>query len=153
MDAERARAFLLSQPHATETLQWGENLVFWVGDKAVGGKMFALMNLDGRGGPVMSFAAGLEHAAELREREGLIPAPYFARIGWIAAEHWDALGPREWHEELAAAHALVLAKLPARTRAALTLRGEAKAVSMGNGRLSLTTKPSTRSVRKRGSSD
>ncbi len=45
MDAERARAFLLTLPHVVETEQWGHNLVFWVGDKAIGGKMFALINL------------------------------------------------------------------------------------------------------------
>ena len=58
MSVESTRKFLLTLPHAVETMQWGDNLVFWVGDKAVGGKMFALMNLttDGRG--VLSFAAG-----------------------------------------------------------------------------------------------
>ena len=65
MDAERIRAYLLTLPHAVETMQWGANLVFWVGDKAIGGKMFALVNLDSddrkrnKPGPVISYAAGL----------------------------------------------------------------------------------------------
>ena len=46
MDAERAREYLLRLPHVVETMQWGANLVFWVGDKAIGGKMFAVLNLD-----------------------------------------------------------------------------------------------------------
>ena len=46
MDAERVREFLLQLPHVVETMQWGANLVFWVGDKAIGGKMFAVLNLD-----------------------------------------------------------------------------------------------------------
>ena len=46
MDAERLRAYLLILPHVAETMQWGANLVFWAGDKAIGGKMFALVNLD-----------------------------------------------------------------------------------------------------------
>ena len=46
MNADLARSFLLTLPHAVETLQWGETLVFWVGDKAIGGKMFALIALD-----------------------------------------------------------------------------------------------------------
>ena len=46
MDAERLREYVLSLPHVVETMQWGANLVFWVGDKAIGGKMFALANLD-----------------------------------------------------------------------------------------------------------
>jgi hypothetical protein len=45
MDAERLRTFLLNLPYVAETRQWGDNLVYWVGDKAIGGKMFALMNL------------------------------------------------------------------------------------------------------------
>ena len=42
MDAERLREYVLSLPHVVETMQWGANLVYWVGDKAIGGKMFAL---------------------------------------------------------------------------------------------------------------
>ena len=58
IDAERIRAYLLTLPHAVETMQWGANLVFWVGDKTIGGKMFALVNLDGDGKAVISYAAG-----------------------------------------------------------------------------------------------
>ena len=118
MDVERVRAFLTGLPYVAETMQWGDNLLFWVGDKAIGGKMFALMNLDGRGA-VISFAATLERQAELCEREGLFPAPYLARVGWVAAERWDALPWREWQEHLSAAHEVVRAKLPARTLAIL----------------------------------
>ncbi len=121
MDAERARAFLLSLPHVEETMQWGDNLVFWVGDKAIGGKMFTLLSLDGGMGSVASFAAGAERAAELVEQEGLFPAPYLARAGWVAAKRWDALRAREWQEQFTQAHAVVLAKLPARTRAVLLM--------------------------------
>jgi hypothetical protein len=37
MDVERLREYLLRLPHVVETMQWGANLVFWVGDKAIGG--------------------------------------------------------------------------------------------------------------------
>jgi predicted DNA-binding protein (MmcQ/YjbR family) len=113
MDAERARAVLLGLPHVVETQQWGDNLVFWVGDKAIGGKMFALLNLDASGQHgVVSYAAGPERFAELVEMEGLVPAPYMARIFWVAAERWGALRNAEWEAELGAAHARTLAKLP-----------------------------------------
>ena len=112
MDAERARAFLLGLPHVVETQQWGDNLVFWVGDKAIGGKMFCLLNLDGGAHGVVSYAAGPERFAELVELEGLVPAPYMARIFWVAAERWGALRNAEWEAELGAAHGLTLAKLP-----------------------------------------
>jgi predicted DNA-binding protein (MmcQ/YjbR family) len=116
MDAERARAFLLTLPHVAETLQWGDNLVFWVGDKSIGGKMFALINLSASTHGVISFAAGPERFAELVELEYLKPAPYFARAHWVAAESWSAFRPAKWQAELRNAHAIVFAKLTKRTR-------------------------------------
>ena len=115
MDSERARAFLLTLPHVVETMQWGANLVFWAGDKAIGGKMFALLNLDGDGRAVLSFAAGPEGFAELVERDGIVPAPYLARMHWVALERWSALRGPELEDRLRQAHALVSAKLPRRT--------------------------------------
>jgi predicted DNA-binding protein (MmcQ/YjbR family) len=121
MDAETARAFLLKLPHVVETHQWGDNLVFWLGDKAIGGKMFCLVNLDGGGHGVISYSSGPERYAELLEREGLVPAPYMARIHWVAAERWSAWRNAEWESELRAAHAITFAKLPQRTRDVLAM--------------------------------
>jgi len=121
MDAERIRTLLLKLPNVVETMQWGANLVFWVGDKAIGGKMFAVVDLDGKGGPLMSYAAGPERFAELVEQEGIVPAPYLARAHWVAVERWDIFRPNEWMRELEAAHAIVHAKLPKRTRDVLAM--------------------------------
>ena len=121
MDAERLRTLLLKLPHVEETMQWGANLVFWAGDKAIGGKMFALTNLDEDERGVLSFAAGPERYAELLEIDGIIPAPYLARAYWVCLERWDALSQREFEEHLTHAHAIVFAKLPKRTRDALAL--------------------------------
>jgi predicted DNA-binding protein (MmcQ/YjbR family) len=126
MDAERARAFLLTLPHVVETMQWADNLVFWVGDKAIGGKMFCLLNLDGVR-QIASYSAGSERYAEMVEREGISPAPYMARIYWVAVEEWSALKNAEWESELRAAHAITLAKLPKRTRDALEMPERARA--------------------------
>jgi len=128
MDAERLRAYLLTLPHVVETMQWGANLVFWVGDKAIGGKMFALIDLDEPPGPaagrphlLLSYAAGPARYAELLERDGLVPAPYMARIHWVAAERWDVFRDTEWQRELRAAHDITLSKLPKKVRATLAL--------------------------------
>jgi predicted DNA-binding protein (MmcQ/YjbR family) len=121
MDVERIRAYLLTLPHAVETMQWGANLVFWVGDKAIGGKMFALANLDGDGRAVISYAAGAERYSELLEIEGIIPAPYMARIFWVAVERWDVFRTTEWERELRAAHSITFNKLPPRTRVVLAM--------------------------------
>ncbi len=120
MDAELLRRFLLKLPHVEETLQWGEKLVFWVGDKTLGGKMFALCDLE-PGRPPLAFRAGPERYPELLERDGVRPAPYLARAHWVALERWNALPPRELLPLLEQAHTLVCARLPKRTRAALAV--------------------------------
>ncbi len=124
MNVEHVRAFLLSLPHVVETVQWGDNLVFWVGDKAVGGKMFALLALDAdvrAEQPVISFAAGPARFPDLLEIEGCRPAPYFARIYWVAATGWSVFTSAEWQQHLSGAHALTFDKLPNKTRAVLAL--------------------------------
>ena len=122
MDLERIRAYLLSLPHVLETVQFG-GLVFWVGDKAIGGKMFAWMRLEQNDSRtrVISYAAGQEHYNELLETDGIFPAPYVARILWVAVERWNVFRTAEWEQELHAAHSLTLNKLPPRTRAVLAM--------------------------------
>jgi predicted DNA-binding protein (MmcQ/YjbR family) len=129
MNVERLRAYILTLPHVVETMQWGANLVFWVGDKAIGGKMFALINLDDPGPDrrrvvqhaLMMYSAGAVRYSELLEIEGIIPAPYMARIYWIAVERWDIFTAAEWQSELRAAYELTLAKLPKKVVATLAL--------------------------------
>lgn len=121
MTVESLRKFLLSLPHVEETLQWGDNLVFWVGDKNIGGKMFALANLGGDSKGVLSFSAGPERYYELLEIEGVFPAPYMARIFWVAIKRYDVVPSAELQELLRNAHQLTYAKLPKRTREMLAL--------------------------------
>ncbi len=125
MDAESLRVFLLSLPSVCETMQWGDNLVFWVGDKKIGGKMFALCSLTPDRG-VLSFAAGPERFAELVEVEGVFPAPYLARAHWVAVERWSTLPASELKELLRAARGIVYEKLPKKTKAALAASPAAK---------------------------
>lgn len=126
MDVEQTRLILRNLPHVAETMQWGAKLVYWAGDKAVGGKMFALMDLeeghrDKAAGPVLAFAAGPERYAELLEVDGALPAPYMARLGWIALADWHVFTKSELTELLTAAHAQVLARLPQKTLDILAL--------------------------------
>ncbi|HEX8713553.1 MAG TPA: MmcQ/YjbR family DNA-binding protein [Terracidiphilus sp.] len=108
-------------PHARETLNWGHHLVYWVGDREIGGKMFAMTDLDGTGIGVLWFHCGAERFHELLENEGIIPAPHLARAHWVALERWDALRPREIEDELRRAHALIYERLPNRTKAVLAV--------------------------------
>jgi predicted DNA-binding protein (MmcQ/YjbR family) len=92
-----------------------------VGDKTIGGKMFAVLNLDADSNGVLSFAAGPEGAAELLEIDGIFPAPYLARAHWVAMERWNVLRKTELEGRLRAARDIVEAKLPRRTRDMLAL--------------------------------
>ena len=121
MDNERIRAFCLSLPHVTETMNWGHDLVFWVGDRDIGGKMFAVIDLDGTGLGVLSFHCGAERFHELIEVEGIVPAPYSARAFWVMVKRWDVLRHREFEDEVRKAHALIYNKLPKHTKSVLVM--------------------------------
>ncbi|WP_239461924.1 MmcQ/YjbR family DNA-binding protein [Occallatibacter savannae] len=108
-------------PHVAETLNWGHYLVYWAADREIGGKMFAMTDLDGTGAGVLMFHCGAERYHELLESDGVVPAPHLARAHWVMLERWDALRPREIEAELRRAHALTLEKLPQRTRTLLEL--------------------------------
>jgi predicted DNA-binding protein (MmcQ/YjbR family) len=121
MDNERIRALCMALPHVTETVNWGHHLVYWVGDRDIGGKMFAMTDLDGTGTGVLWFHVGLDRFHELLETEGIIAPPYLAKAGWVTVERWDVLRLREYEDELRRAYALIHEKLPKRTKTLLDL--------------------------------
>jgi predicted DNA-binding protein (MmcQ/YjbR family) len=121
MDNERIRAICMALPHVAETLNWGHHLVYWAGDRGIGGKMFAMTNLDGVGNGVLWFHCGAERFHELLETDGIIASPYLAKAHWVTLERWDALRSRQIEEELRGAHALIFEKLPKRVKAVLAL--------------------------------
>ena len=113
MNIEWVRRYCKSMPHSTESVQWGNDLVF-----KIAGKMFAVLVLE----PAkvwLSFKCSPEEFAELAERPGIIPAPYSARYHWVALETEDALPPAEIKRLIGASYKLVLDKLPKKARAAL----------------------------------
>ena len=121
MDNERIREICLSLPHAEEAVGWGHHLVFWVGDKAIGGKMFSLIHLDDAGTGVAWFHCGAERYQELLEIEGIIPAPYLARAHWVALKDWNVLRKSELEEVLRTAATVIYNKLPKGTKDVLAL--------------------------------
>jgi predicted DNA-binding protein (MmcQ/YjbR family) len=127
MNNEKVREFVSRLEHVEETVQWGHHLVFWAGDKAIGGKMFAMLDLDGSGECVAMIAAGPEGMAELCEIEGIRPAPYLARAHWVCVERWDALSWPEWKQRLTRAREIVFTKLAPRTHKILAMETKARA--------------------------
>jgi predicted DNA-binding protein (MmcQ/YjbR family) len=114
MDVEWLRKTCLAFPHATEQIQWGNDLVF-----KVAGKMFAVAPLEPA--PVcLSFKCSDESFAELTERPKIIPAPYMARAKWIALESSDGIARAELLELLRTSYDLVFARLPKRVQAELS---------------------------------
>ena len=114
MDVHDIRATCQSFPHVTETQQWTDHLVFKIGDKS-----FAITTLEPTD-KLCSIKCSPEVFAEVIERPGVIPAPYLARSHWVAVEDADALPAKELRALLRQAYDLVLAKLPKKTRVALT---------------------------------
>jgi predicted DNA-binding protein (MmcQ/YjbR family) len=124
MNAESARKFICSLPNVTETASdtrhWGDKLVYRVGDQAVGGKMFSQIDFEEDGRAILSFAVDPERFHALVEMDGVVPAPYRARLYWIALTRSNALGESELKDLLRDARALTFAKLTRQTRELLT---------------------------------
>ena len=113
MDAEWVRRICMSFPHATEQIQWGDDLVF-----KIAGKIFAVAPLS-PAKVTLSFKVTPEQFAELTEQEGIIPAPYMARNQWIALEPESRLSAAELKRLLRQSYDLVFARLPKKTQASL----------------------------------
>ncbi len=114
MNIDWVHRYCKSMPHSTESLQWGNDLVF-----KIGGKMFAVVVLE-PSKVWLALKCTPEEFAEMVERPGIIPAPYSARYHWIALETEDALGTAELKKLLRRSYDLVLEKLPKKARAALS---------------------------------
>ena len=121
MDNERIREICMAMPHVCETVNWGHHLVYFVGDRDIGGKMFAMTDLDGSGTGVFWFHCGAERFHELLEVEGIIASPYLAKVHWVTVERWDVLRPRQIEDELKRAYELIYEKLAPRTKKILQL--------------------------------
>ncbi len=114
MNVDWLRETCLSFPGTTEQIQWGCDLLF-----KVGGKMFAVTPLEPA--PVcLSFKTSPENFAELTERPGIIPAPYLARAQWVALQTRDALPAEELARLLRDSYDMVFARLPKKTRDAVS---------------------------------
>jgi len=114
MDIDSIRHYCLSLDHVTEDIQWEDDLLF-----RIGGKIFAVVNLNPAAATRLSFKCTPEEFAELTENEDIIPAPYVARYHWVALLRVDALRDAEIQRLIRKSYDMVLEKLPARARASL----------------------------------
>jgi predicted DNA-binding protein (MmcQ/YjbR family) len=104
MTIDQIRAYCLSFPHATENLQWGDDLCF-----KIAGKIFTMLGLDN---PRLCFKCSPETFAELIEREDIHPAPYVGRYKWVMLDRLDALSDKELEDSIRQSYEMVAAKAP-----------------------------------------
>jgi predicted DNA-binding protein (MmcQ/YjbR family) len=112
MDIDSIRNYSLSLPHATEDIQWGNDLLF-----RISGKIFAAMNLDPPHS--LTFKCTPEKFDELIEFEGIIPAPYSARNKWVMLERLDALSASEIKRLIKNSYEMIFSKLTKKVQAEL----------------------------------
>jgi predicted DNA-binding protein (MmcQ/YjbR family) len=112
MTNESIRSHCLGLPHATEIVQWESHLLF-----KVGGKMFAMIDLDGHS---CSFRSTPDDYAELVEMADIVPASHnMWKYQWVTLESLTALPERELKAALTTAYEIVRARLPKGVRASL----------------------------------
>lgn len=104
MNADSIRKYCLSFPHATENLQWEDDLCF-----KVGGKIFVVLGLDSVPQP-LSFKCTPEKFAELCELDGIRPAPYVGRYKWVMLEQLNALPQAVLEDLIRQSYQMVAAK-------------------------------------------
>ena len=113
MKLEEIRKYCLSFPHATETVQWGNDLVF-----KIAGKMFTVCDLEGS---KLSFKCTPDEFQELILIDGIRPADYVARYHWITIDKAGALRTSELKRLIKDSYEMVLEKLPKKVKAGLKL--------------------------------
>jgi len=118
MNVDSIRQYCLSFPHATENLQWEDDLCF-----KIGGKIFAILSLESVP-PRLCFKCTAEKFAELCEREDIVPAPYVGRYKWVLLQHLDVLGDEELEDLIRQSYAMVAAKVKPKSKGKILNRGK-----------------------------
>ncbi|HEV2960782.1 MAG TPA: MmcQ/YjbR family DNA-binding protein [Candidatus Angelobacter sp.] len=109
-------------PHATEDVQWENNLLFRIAKK-----MFCIASLEPSARVKFCFKCTPEKFAELVEIEGVVPAPYMARNHWVGMVEFSALRQPEIKELIQNSYKMVFEKLPKKLQAELSKKSSAKA--------------------------
>ena len=127
MNLDSIRNYCLSLPHATEDIQWGNDLLF-----RISGKIFTGLSLE----PPHSlmFKCTPEKFDELIELEGIIPAPYMARNKWVMLERLDALSDSEIKRLIKISYEMIFAKLTKKAQAELGARTKTASPKSARGK-------------------
>ncbi|WP_169194205.1 MmcQ/YjbR family DNA-binding protein [Devosia sp. MC1541] len=113
MHREPFESFVLSLPAVTLVRQWRDDSV-----AKIGGKVFCLLDQDP--GEIWLKVSPMSFSLMI-EVEGIRPAPYFARAGWVAISHRSPLTEQDICAYIVEARRLVAANLSKRLPAELGL--------------------------------
>ncbi len=118
MNIEDLRQICMGFNGVTEDIKWENNLCF-----SVGKKLFMLIALD-TVPPSASFKVTDEDFEELVTRDGIVPAPYFARNKWVLIEDIGRMSRAEWEFYARQSYQLVASQLPVKTQKHLGIYDE-----------------------------
>lgn len=116
MNLDSVRALCLSFPHATENVQWEDELCF-----KVGGKIFCMVGLASVPQRLI-FKCDPETFANLTEREGIVPAPYVGRYKWVMLENINVVPDSELKQLIRESYSMVAAKAKPSSTAKIKLK-------------------------------
>lgn len=116
MNVDSIRKYCLAFPHATENLQWGDDLCFKVNKK-----IFTVVSL-GAVPQGLCFKCTPDKFAELCEQEGIRPAPYVGRYKWVFVEGLDTLADSELRDLIRQSYEMVASKTKAGASKKLTAK-------------------------------
>ena len=102
------REYCLSLPGTTEEVKWEDNLCFMIENK-----IFVMTSLSA-GSLVLK--CNPEEFEQLVARDGIHQASHFAKGQWIGLIHLEILPEMELKRRIAESRAMVLQKLPKKTR-------------------------------------
>ncbi len=88
MNLEDLREYCLSLPGTTESVKWGDDLCFCVGEK-----MYAVTSLSGQ--PSLSVKVPTHKFDQYIESPLFIPAPYLARHKWVYSKYFTEIPKNE----------------------------------------------------------
>ncbi|MEO8756908.1 MAG: MmcQ/YjbR family DNA-binding protein [Devosia sp.] len=104
--------FVATLPAVTLVEQWESHVA------KVGGKVFALINLDGEH---MAFKVMELSFEGLTAIDGIAQAPYFAKRAWVSVRRGADIADADLKAYVAASHRMVAGKLTKKLRAELRL--------------------------------
>ena len=110
MTVDSIRRYCLSFPHATENLQWGDDLCF-----KVRGKIFAALALSAVP-QRLTFKCTSEKFLELIEIKDIVPAAYVGRYKWVMLHSLNLLPENELKALIRQSYEMIAAKADPQNR-------------------------------------